>query len=436
MGDRSPRNPAWLSCRWVCDRLQPAHPPHLSKRPDRPILTSAVAKRRGSSSSGGGGFLIVVLLVVAVFVALLIALAKFIVYVLVVVAVALAFDGYEYGRERLTEWQAPGRFRATRRLLSIVRYPFRFGWRWLRAAAGFPYVEPFRVESIGELLMLTPTEFEEAVAQGLRERGYRHVQHRGGPGDLGVDITCLDPDGVRLAIQCKRYAPGNLVGSREVQLFIGMVTTEHRGARGAYVTTSAFTAPARTLADRHGIRLIDGVELARIFGFEGPPLPERLRPSPASGFDPDRLFYETDEEELVDWEWLSKRLALQGVRLPGEIVRPLDGSGRRGIRFMSTDDADRAAELMGQEAELLDVQSELMEETAQDAERAARDAPIAEAARAERAEADAEMAERRKAWSAAEAATADDDLGVRPPRGRRATNEALLRLLDEHDAKP
>lgn len=372
------------------------------------------------------------LLLALVFV-LLAVLAKAWPFLVLIVAAALVFDGGTYVAARVRGEDPPTpRLRASRKLAAVAAWPLRKGWRWLRGAFGFPYVEPIRVESIGELLMLTPGEFEEAIAQGLRDRGYAHVQRRGGPGDLGVDITCVDPAGERLAVQCKRYAPGNLVGSREVQLFIGMVTTEHRGARGVYVTTSGFTAPARQLADRHEVRLIDGIELARIFGIEGPPLPERLRPSvPAAGGD--RLFYETDEAELLDWEWLSKRLALQGIRLPGEIVRPLDGSGRRGIRFMSTEDAHFAAELMEQEAELLDVQAEAAADAAGDAERAERDAVIAEAARNERAEADAEIAERRAAWEAAERSAATDERQPRPLRDRRATNEALLRLLLERD---
>jgi hypothetical protein len=131
---------------------------------------------------------------------------------------------------------------------------------------------PIRVQTIGELLVLTATEFEEAIAQSLGDRGYRQVKRCGGAGDLGVDITAHDPNGCSIAVQCKRYALGRPVGSREIQLFIGMLTTEHEAERGVYVTTSSYTNPARALSKRHGINLIDGGELARILGHEGPRL--------------------------------------------------------------------------------------------------------------------------------------------------------------------
>jgi restriction system protein len=152
--------------------------------------------------------------------------------------------------------------RAIRPLVRVLGWPLRL------------FREPrIRARTIGELLMLNPSQFEEAIAQSLRDNGYRHVRRRGGPGDLGVDITCHDPNGQRVAVQCKRYAPGKLVRSRDVQLFIGMVTTEHPVDRGVFITTSGFTEPARSLAKRHPwIRLIDGGELAHIIGPEGPPL--------------------------------------------------------------------------------------------------------------------------------------------------------------------
>lgn len=40
-----------------------------------------------------------------------------------------------------------------------------------------------------QLLELSPAEFEERVAQLLRDLGWQRVQVRGGSGDRGVDIT-------------------------------------------------------------------------------------------------------------------------------------------------------------------------------------------------------------------------------------------------------
>ena len=78
------------------------------------------------------------------------------------------------------------------------------------------------VHTLGDLLALTPTQFELAVGELLTHWGYRDVRHTGGGGDLAADLTCRTADGRLLVVQCKRYAPGNSVGSPEVQTFIGI----------------------------------------------------------------------------------------------------------------------------------------------------------------------------------------------------------------------
>ncbi|CAA9579408.1 MAG: hypothetical protein AVDCRST_MAG19-3692 [uncultured Thermomicrobiales bacterium] len=63
-------------------------------------------------------------------------------------------------------------------------------------------------------------------------------------------------------VQCKRYGPGNNVGSPDMQRFLG--TLHHfRAERGLFVTTAGFTPQARDFAGQHGIELIDGPGLAR-----------------------------------------------------------------------------------------------------------------------------------------------------------------------------
>ena len=117
-----------------------------------------------------------------------------------------------------------------------------------------------RRRTLGDLLALTPPEFEEAVAEILARSSYRRVRVVGKAADLGVDIACFDRRGRPVAVQCKRHAPGIAVGSREVQQLLGSIT--HVGAeRGILVTTSRFSAPAIDLAEQHGIKLIDGENL-------------------------------------------------------------------------------------------------------------------------------------------------------------------------------
>ena len=119
-----------------------------------------------------------------------------------------------------------------------------------------------RMLYLKDALSLSPTQFEEAMADLFRDLGYRHVKRTGGAGDLAADITCEDEAGRRVVIQCKRYAPHNRVGSPILQTFIGMVQVHHEADHGIFVTTSSFTSPARDLAKKQRITLYDGRDLA------------------------------------------------------------------------------------------------------------------------------------------------------------------------------
>jgi restriction system protein len=122
------------------------------------------------------------------------------------------------------------------------------------------------LKTLNGLLSLTSEGFEEAVGEMLTAHGYRDVKRVGGAGDLAADLTCIAPDGRSTVVQCKRYAPDNLVGSQALQSFIGMVNVRHRAQYGIFVTTSGYTQPAIKLAqDLPGfIRLIDGPEVAQM----------------------------------------------------------------------------------------------------------------------------------------------------------------------------
>jgi len=143
---------------------------------------------------------------------------------------------------------------------SLVPGAWVFLWHWKRQR------RQLRVRALGELLALTPPQFEQAIATLLGDLGYRQVRRVGGPGDLGAGVECKDPKGRSVVVQGKRHAPGIRVGSPDIQTFIGMMTVHHRAERGIFVTTSEFSNPAAQLAARHGIQLIDGAELSRLIG--------------------------------------------------------------------------------------------------------------------------------------------------------------------------
>jgi hypothetical protein len=139
-----------------------------------------------------------------------------------------------------------------------------------------------RVGTLADLMRLTPTQFELITVDLLRTQGFRHVRHTGGGGDLAADITCFTPQGMPAVVQCKRYAPQHHVGSPEIQQFIGMVTIHHHAKVGIFVTTSTYTQPARTLAKKHGVTLLDGPYLEWLINQPHlQPQPQQQVPAPA-----------------------------------------------------------------------------------------------------------------------------------------------------------
>lgn len=122
-----------------------------------------------------------------------------------------------------------------------------------------------QAQQLGQLLTVSGSEFEDIVADLFRALGYRDMIRIGGSGDLGVDLMGIDPDGLRVIVQCKRYGRGQKIGSPAVQNLMGAVVNQ--GAdKGVFVTTSTFTAPAIQAANsgRVAVELIDGDRLARI----------------------------------------------------------------------------------------------------------------------------------------------------------------------------
>jgi len=103
------------------------------------------------------------------------------------------------------------------------------------------------------------------VADLLQSLGYRDVERVGGAGDRGVDITCVDPAGRGVAVQCKQYRPNGKVGSKDMQNFVGMITRFHRSDLGLFVTTAGYTSEAQAIAHGADVEIIDGPTLGRMY---------------------------------------------------------------------------------------------------------------------------------------------------------------------------
>jgi restriction system protein len=111
-------------------------------------------------------------------------------------------------------------------------------------------------------LKLSPTSFEDAVADLMRRSGVADARRTGGAGDLGADVVGWDRAGRKVVTQCKRYAVDRAVGSEDMQRFMGTARVHHCAGVALFVTTSRFTKPALDYARQHDIRTVDGEQLA------------------------------------------------------------------------------------------------------------------------------------------------------------------------------
>lgn len=115
---------------------------------------------------------------------------------------------------------------------------------------------------IYKFLRLSPSRFEDAVADLMQRSGVQGARRTGGAGDLGADVVGWDRAGRKVVTQCKRYALTRAVGSEDMQRFVGTARVHHGADIALFVTTSRFTKPALAYAAEHRIRTVDGEQLA------------------------------------------------------------------------------------------------------------------------------------------------------------------------------
>lgn len=138
------------------------------------------------------------------------------------------------------------------------------GWReWARRrAAPSPEAgkEPRPPVTLGDLLALSPAEFEERVKQLFEDRGYYAI-NTPDTADHGIDLLLVDPMGMKAVVQCKRYA--YTVGEGAIRDLYGTVLHE-AASLGYLVTTAGISQAARRWAQGKPLELIDGDRLVRL----------------------------------------------------------------------------------------------------------------------------------------------------------------------------
>lgn len=120
-----------------------------------------------------------------------------------------------------------------------------------------------RLSGTSTVQALSGLEFESLVAALLSRIGLRSEVTKAS-GDGGVDVVAhLDHPvaGGKFLVQCKRFAPENLVGASTLRDFYGALTSDRKALKGIFITTSDFTLQARQFAEGLPLQLINGTEL-------------------------------------------------------------------------------------------------------------------------------------------------------------------------------
>ena len=130
-------------------------------------------------------------------------------------------------------------------------------------------------ELLDRILAAPPVFFEGLIVKLLLAMGFGGSRQDAGQivgrtGDGGID-GIIDQDALgldRVYIQAKRYAVENGVGEPEIRGFSGSLGAA-KANKGVFVTTSYFSQPAQSFAERHPFRivLIDGEKLTSLMVF-------------------------------------------------------------------------------------------------------------------------------------------------------------------------
>jgi restriction system protein len=109
-----------------------------------------------------------------------------------------------------------------------------------------------------QLIKIDWFQFEQVAEIVFRKCGYEVERCGGANPDGGVDLF-VRKDGQRQAIQCKHWRHSD-VGVKTVREFLGAMR-DAGIEKGMFVALGGYTEPARELAAKHGIELIDGTRL-------------------------------------------------------------------------------------------------------------------------------------------------------------------------------
>ncbi len=133
----------------------------------------------------------------------------------------------------------------------------KFRADYLRKAEIGKLIE-FKLTKIHNLLLLSPSDFQDAVIHMYSELGYEvtHPLHINNKGKNAILIK----DGKKYLVECKRWDLAKKVGRPDLMKFFAAIK-EERAEKGFLITTGQFTSTAYEYASKNQIELVDGYKL-------------------------------------------------------------------------------------------------------------------------------------------------------------------------------
>lgn len=117
-------------------------------------------------------------------------------------------------------------------------------------------------DSLDKLYTLNPFDFEEAVAEMFRKKGFQNVKITPSSLDGGIDII-MEKNGESYGVQCKKYDPESYLKIEIVKAVIP--SCQRLGLmHPVFVTTAKFSEHTRMYMRDENMWLIDGAELVKM----------------------------------------------------------------------------------------------------------------------------------------------------------------------------
>lgn len=109
-------------------------------------------------------------------------------------------------------------------------------------------------------------QFEQLIELIFQHRGYSVKRLGGANPDGGVDLIIESPS-EKFVVQCKHWKKW-YVGVRQIREFLGTLA-DTKIQNGIFITLTGYSDEAKTLADKHGIKILNELDVVKMLEESG-----------------------------------------------------------------------------------------------------------------------------------------------------------------------